>query len=50
MASHPLKVAEDVADGVHAHVSHVQPPRRVREHGEDIELLPALSKAHVFSD
>ena len=47
MAPHPLEVAEGVADGVHAHVAHVQPSRRVGEHGEDIKLLPALSKANM---
>lgn len=39
MASHSLEVSDGVADGVHSHVAHVQSPRRVRKHGEDIKLL-----------
>lgn len=39
MASHPLEVADGVANGVNPHVAHVQPTRWVREHGEDVELL-----------
>lgn len=40
IASHSLEVTNDVTDGVHSHVTHVQPSRWVREHGEDIKLLP----------
>lgn len=40
MASHSLEVTDGVADGIHSHVAHVQSPRRVWEHGEDIKLLP----------
>lgn len=44
MAPHPLEVADGVANGVNPHVAHMQPTRWVREHGEDVELLPgALS-------
>lgn len=39
MASHSLEVANSVTDGVHSHVAHVQSPRRVWKHGEDIKLL-----------
>lgn len=45
MAPHPLEVADGVADGVNPHVTHMKTTRRVREHGEDVELLPgALNK------
>lgn len=40
MAPHPLEVAYGVTDGVHPHVAHVQAPRWVWEHGEDVKLLP----------
>lgn len=39
MASHPLEVTYGVTDGIHSHVAHVQAPRRVREHGEDVKLF-----------
>lgn len=40
MSSHPLEVSDGVADGIHSHVAHVQAPRWVRKHREDVELLP----------
>lgn len=40
MASHSLEVADSVTDGIHSHVAHVQSPRWVWKHGEDIKLLP----------
>lgn len=40
MASHSLEVADSVTDGVHSHMAHVQSPRWVWKHGEDIKLLP----------
>ena len=39
MSPHSLEVSDGVADGVNAHVAHMQSSRRVREHGEDIKLL-----------
>ena len=30
-----------IADGVVAHMTHVQPPGGIREHGETVELLAA---------
>lgn len=41
MASHPLEVTDGVTDGIHSHVAHVQSPRWVWKHGQDIKLLPA---------
>ncbi len=38
-ALHHLKARQHVADGVIAHVAHVQRARRVREHGQAVELL-----------
>ena len=40
MASHSLEVADSVTDGINSHVAHVQSPRWVWEHGQDIKLLP----------
>ncbi len=40
LAQHALVASDDVADGVIAHMPHVQPPGRVREHRQAIELLP----------
>lgn len=40
MASHSLEVTNGVTDGVHSHMTHVQAPRWVRKHREDIKLLP----------
>lgn len=40
MASHSLEVAYSVTDGIHSHMAHVQAPRWVGKHGEDIKLLP----------
>ena len=36
--SHPLEPCDGVADGVHAHVAHVQLAGRVGEHGEHVKL------------
>lgn len=48
MAPHPLEVADGVANGVNPHVTHMKTTRRVREHGEDVELLPgALNKKNT---
>lgn len=38
MTSHSLEVADSITDGINSYVAHVQPPRRVRKHGEDIKL------------
>lgn len=50
MASHPLEVADGVADGVNPYVTHMQTAWWVGEHGEHVELLPgALSKKKIQS-
>ena len=38
--AHPLVPREQIADGVHAHVTHVDAARRVREHLEAVILRP----------
>ncbi len=47
MAPHPLEVADGVANGVNPHVAHMQLTRWVREHGEDVELLPRALKKNL---
>ena len=39
LAQHALVAADHIADGVVAHVAHVQPAAGVGEHGEAVELL-----------
>lgn len=39
MASHSLEVTYRVTDGIHSNMAHVQAPRWVRKHGEDIKLF-----------
>lgn len=39
MTSHALEVGDGVTDGVDPHMAHVQTPRWVGKHGEDIKLL-----------
>jgi hypothetical protein len=41
LAAHALIAGDDVADGVVAHMAHVQLPRGIGEHGQAIELLAA---------
>ena len=53
LAQHPLIAADHVADGVVAHMAHVQPAGRVGEHAQAIEglftgLLGDLKAAGVF--
>lgn len=39
MASHSLEVTYRVTDGIHSHMAHVQAPRWVWKHREDIKLF-----------
>lgn len=39
MPSHFLEMTNGVTDGIHSHMAHMQPPRWVWKHGEDIKLL-----------
>ena len=50
-AAHPLEPRQEVADGVHADVAHVDAARRVREHLEAVELRTAgiLDGAELFA-
>ena len=38
VTSHPFKAGEHVADRIHAHVAHVDAPRRIRKHFKDVVL------------
>jgi hypothetical protein len=44
--AHPFVTGQQVADGVHAHVTHVDAPGRVRKHLQAIEL----GAARLFAD
>ncbi len=46
LALHALVAADHVADGVVAHVAHVQRAGRVRQHGEAVELRPRRVLLH----
>ena len=46
-AAHPLEAGEHVADGVDAHVAHVDAAGRIREHLEAVVLRPAGVLGHL---
>ena len=46
-ALHAHEAGQYVADGIIAHMPHVQPPRWVGQHGQAIEFLPSRVLAHL---
>ena len=41
VSTHAVKPGQNIADGVHTHVSHMKLARGVREHGKDVLFPPS---------